>query len=205
MINKTHSSNKSGFTLIEILVASAVMVLLGVAFVGLQYILSENQTSAWRNYLSIENANGAVSRFAKEIRNATQSELGSYPLELANDQEIIFYSDYDYDGIVERVHYSLTGTEFIKGIVEPAGDPLIYDAGTEINKTITNIVRNDTDPVFYYYNSDWPTDTVNNPLDVANRISDTTEIKIILSTNPDTATNEYNYQLESSVKVRMLN
>lgn len=202
---KNKSQNELGFTLIEILVASALMVLLGTAFVGLQYILSENQTSAWRNYLSLENANGALSAFEKELRNARSSELGSYPLEIADDQQIIFYSDYDYDGTVERVHYNLSGTEFIKGIVEPAGDPLTYDVGTEVSKTITNIVRNDTEPVFYYYNSDWPTDTTNNPLDSADRISDTTEVKIIIKTNPESSLNEYNYQLESSVKVRMLN
>jgi type II secretory pathway pseudopilin PulG len=202
---KDNYKNVSGFTLIEILVGSALIVLLGVAFVGLQYILSENQTSAWRNYLSLENANGAVSTFAKEIRNARQSELGSYPLVEANDQEIIFYSDYDYDGTVERVRYTLSGTNLVKGIIEPAGDPLIYDAGTEFNKTITNIARNETDPLFYYYNSDWPTDTTNNPLAIDDRISDTTEVKIILQTNPDASTSEYNYKLESSIKVRMLN
>ena len=201
----TNTKQAGGFTLIEILVSSAIMVILGFAFLGLQYILSENQTSAWRNYLSIENANGAVSTIAKELRSGKASETGSYLLEVANDQEIVFYSDYDYDSIVERVHYSLSGTELIKGIVEPSGDPLSYDLGTESNRIVTNIVRNAANPVFYYYNANWPTDTVNNPLPLADRISDSREIKITLSTNPDTANSDYNYNLESNVKVRMLN
>jgi len=198
-----YSQSESGFTLIEVLVSAAIMVILGVAFLGLQYILSENQTSAWKNYLSIESANGAVSTFTKELRSANQSETGSYPLEVANDQEIIFYSDYDYDGVAERVRYTLSGTDLMKGIIEPTGDPLTYNLASESVRNLTNIIRNGTDPMFYYYNSDWPSDTTNNPLTLTYRISDTREIKLILSVNPNTDDN--NYILEGSVKVRMLN
>jgi len=203
-MKKDNKNNVRGFTLIEILVASAIMVILAVAFLGIQYILSENQTSAWRNYLSIENANGAVSVLAKELRSATVSEIGSYPLEVANDQEIIFYSDYDYDGEVERIRYTLSGTILIKGVVEPTGDPLTYDSGGEKQKNVTEIVRNSTNPVFYYYNSGWPTDTANNPLALANRISDTRQVKIDLRTNPDPNDPSFDYILESDVKIRML-
>ena len=203
-MKKDNKNNVRGFTLIEILVASAIMVILAVAFLGIQYILSENQTSAWRNYLSIENANGAVSVLAKELRSATVSEIGSYPLEVANDQEIIFYSDCDYDGEVERIRYTLSGTILIKGVVEPTGDPLTYDSGGEKQKNVTEIVRNSTYPVFYYYNSGWPTDTANNPLALANRISDTRQVKIDLRTNPDPNDPSFDYILESDVKIRML-
>lgn len=198
-----YPQSESGFTLIEVLVSAAIMVILGVAFLGLQYILSENQTSAWQNYLSIESANGAVSMLTKELRSANQSETGSYPLEVAGDQEIVFYADYDYDNIAERVRYTLSGTELIKGITEPSGDPVSYNLANESVRTLTNIVRNGTDPAFFYYNSDWPGDSVNNPLIPADRISDTRQVKVILDINPSLEDN--NYTLEGMVKVRMLN
>jgi prepilin-type N-terminal cleavage/methylation domain-containing protein len=129
--SQTPDTLNSGFTIIEILVASALLVVLSVAFVGLQYVLSQNQTSAWQSYQSIENANGVVNIISKELRNAQKSETGSYPLVTANDQSIVFYSDYDYDGISERVRYTLTGSQLVRGIVEPTGSPYSYNLASE--------------------------------------------------------------------------
>jgi len=91
---KRHSDSQInyGFTLIEILVSSAILVILAAGYLGLQFILSQNQTAAWKSYQSIEDANLAISTLEKELRNARQSETGGYPLEKADDQEIIFYS-----------------------------------------------------------------------------------------------------------------
>ncbi len=194
-----------GFTLIEVLISAALMVILGAGFVGLQYILSQNQVSAWRNYQSIESANGALSNLAKELRNAQASETGSYPLATATDQSIIFFSDYDFDGIVERVRYTVSGTSLIRGIIEPTGNPYIYNTTNEKIKTVSDIIRNGTSITFYYYNSSWPEDTTANPLPLANRISDTREVKIILKTNPKVNDSAHDFVLETEVKVRMFN
>lgn len=198
-------SKSAGFTLIEVLVSSAILVILAAGFLGLQYIMSQNQVSAWNNYLAIEQANTAVSQLEKELRNAQQSEAGAYPLEIPNDQEIVFYSDVDYDGKTERVRYTLSGTSLEKGITEPEGEPATYPVVNEKVKTITDIVRNGSDPIFYYYNKDWPTDTTNNPLPLADRISDTTQVKVILVTNPKPTDTDFDYTLETDVKIRMLN
>ncbi len=194
--------NQSGFTLIEILVSSAILVLLGSGFLGLQYIISQNQTTAWSNYQSIEDANTVVAGVSKELRNASQSEIGAYFLETAGDQELIFYSDYDLDGVVERIRYTLNGSSLVKGVVEPTGDPAVYDLGTEKQRNITEIARNGINPVFYYYNSNWPTDTLNNPLAEVDRIAETTYIGIILITNPNPNLAEFDYTIESNVKLR---
>jgi len=190
--------------LIEILVSSAILVILAVGFLGIQYIISQNQLTTWRNYLSIEAANIAISGMSREIRDARQNELGAYALETANDQEIIFYSDIDYDGVIERVRYTLNGSDLEKGVVEPSGDPLSYSSPESV-RVVTDIVRNGTDPLFYYYNAGWPEDTTNNPLAPADRISDTSQIKIIIKTNPRTDKPDLDYILESDVKLRMLN
>jgi len=200
-----NKNNESGFTLIEVLVSAALMVILASGFVGLQYILSQSQVSAWRNYQSIENANAAVSSITNQIRGSFNSEDGSYPLAVADDQNIIFYSDYDQDGVVERIRYTLSGSELFRGVVEPTGSPYTYDLGTEKVKTVTDIVRNGTDPVFYYYDANWPEDTTNNPLPSANRISDARMVKIILKTNPKAGDPERDFTLESDAKIRMLN
>lgn len=203
--NSILTSKSSGFTLIELLVSSALLVILAGGFVGLQYILSQNQTSAWKSYLSIEAANGAVANMTNELRNAQPSELGSYQIEAANDQELIFYSDYNNSGVVERLRYTLSGNTLTRGITEPTGSPPDYDISGEKVKTITDIVRNGTDPVFYYFNSDWPSDTTNNPLASADRIANTREIKITLKVNSKENDPKNDYLLESFVKLRTVN
>jgi prepilin-type N-terminal cleavage/methylation domain-containing protein len=194
-----------GFTLIEVLVSAALMVILASGFVGLQYILSQNQVSAWRNYQSIENANGAVSAMANQLRGASNSEDGSYPLVTPDDQNIIFYSDYDQDGTTERIRYTLNGTELLRGITEPTGSPYTYNPMDEKVKTVTDIVRNGTDPIFYYYDANWPEDTTNNPLPSEDRIANARMVKIVLKTNPKENDPEHDFTLESEVKIRMLN
>lgn len=195
---------QSGFTVIEVLVASALLVILGAGFLGLQYIFSRSQTQAWQSYINIEEANRAAMTFAREIRNANESTIGSYPLVEAEDQHIIFYSDIDYDGTVERVRYTLSGSQLIKGIIKPTGEPAVYDINTETESIITEYARNGSDPLFYYYNSEWPQDTTNNPLPTGERISGTRIVKldIIINSNEDDPSS--NYIIETETLIRML-
>jgi type II secretory pathway pseudopilin PulG len=206
MTNSKQKSVKvvSGVSLIELLIVIAMLGLIGAGFLGLQYVFSQNQVIAWQNYMNVEEANSTITQITRELRTADQSEDGSYLLETPNDQEIVFFSDVDYDGIVEKVKYSLDGTNLTKTITEPTTDPITYPAANERAKVITGNIRNGSDPIFYYFNSDWPSDTTNNPLTVDNRISDTRLIKTVikLNTRDDADTD---YTLESMAKLRMLN
>jgi len=98
---------EKGFTLIETMVAIVVFALtMGVitAFI----------ISSYRNYgytkdqsVAINEARKGIEIMVKEIRQARQGEDGSYSIEKADDKELIFYSDIDNDGKVERVRYFL--------------------------------------------------------------------------------------------------
>jgi len=197
-------NNMSGFTLIEILVSVAILVILASGFLGIQYIFSQNQVGAWKEYSNIEDTNQIVSNFIKETRDARQSETGSYLLVSASDQEIIFFSDYDYDNVVERIRYTLTQTNLIKGVIEPAGSPATYQLASEKTKTLSTYIRNSTSPLFYYYNKDWPEDKVNNPLPLAQRIADTKIVKISLIINKKANDPGSNFSLDSQSTIRML-
>ncbi|OGM12691.1 hypothetical protein A3A76_04220 [Candidatus Woesebacteria bacterium RIFCSPLOWO2_01_FULL_39_23] len=196
--------NSRGMTLIEVLVAMTILGILGLGIVSLQYVLGKNQVLVINSYKSLDEANVSVTTFIKEIRAAKMSDNGAYLFDTLNDSEIKFYSDIDLDGVTEKVRYSLSGTNFIKGVIEPTGYPFTYLPANEVQTTLTTNVRNGTSPVFYYYNSDWPEDVTNNPLAAANRLSDTRIIKIYLIVNTLTNDPNKNYELESFGQIRML-
>ena len=194
---------EKGFTIIEVLVASALLVIIGAGFLGLQYIFSRNQVIAWQNYINIEEANRATMTISREIRNMNEGEEGSYPLVAAEDQEIIFYSDIDFNGQTERVRYTLSGNTLTKGVTQVSGEPAEYNTINELETIITEFVRNGSDPMFYYYNNNWPIDTVNNPLSVGQRISGTSMIRLSLSVNMNVDPNT-NYTIDTESVPRML-
>lgn len=193
-----------GFTLIEILIALVITGMMGAALLGLQFIISQNQIVAWQSYISVDEANANVTSLVREVRTAKESENGAYPLANADDHEIIFYSDYDFDGETERIRYYLNGTQFSKGVIEPVGQPATYPSGNEIVKLLSDNVRNGSVAVFYYYNGDWPADTVNNPLPTPSNLSEIKLVRILikLNTDPDDPNNDY--ILESYSQVRVL-
>lgn len=196
--------NKSGFTLVEVLVGSVLIIALGLGILGIQTILGENQVWFWKSYLKVDQANSLVQNMTKEMRMIRAGDNGAYPLELANDNEIIFYSDVDFDGQAEKIHYRREGTELARGIIEPAGYPVIYPEEDEKIITLSDDVRNNEAPVFYYYNRDWPEDTANNPLTPPLTISDTKLIGVYLRLNSESDQPEKDYVLDSYAQIRNL-
>lgn len=192
-----------GFTLVEVLIVASITITLGIAILGLQYIISQNRVEVWKNYISVDEANSNISIMARELRNAKTGENGAYPLELAGDNEIVFYSDYDYDGEVDRIRYTRLGELLIKGVIKPTGFPARYPRENEKTKTVAKNIRNGTTPIFSYYNGNWPLDTTNNPLNTPTRLSDTKLMRLYLEINPE-QNSEKNYKLETYVQIRSL-
>ena len=193
-----------GFTLIELLISMGLISVLGLGIVAIQYFLSQNQIVVWNNYSSIDDANVATSQMVREIRTARYGDNGAYPIEDALDQELIFYTNVDSDQDTEKVRYFLSGTILSKGVINPVGFPVTYPSGSEVVFPISQIVRNGLTPVFYYYNGDWPTDTLNNPLALTNRLSATKLVKVYLRLNAKAADPTSDYVLEPYVQIRML-
>ena len=91
-----------------------------------------------------------------------------------------------------------------KGIIEPVGFPVSYPPANEKIVEIANNVRNQTLPIFYYYNGDWPQDTVNNPLLPPARVSNTKLIRVYLRLNSEENEPNRDFILESYTQIRML-
>lgn len=197
-------ASQSGLTLIELLVAMVLIVILATAVLGLQYILGQNRKIAIDNYYNVDRANVNMNAIVREIRTARLSENGSYPIESAGDNQIVFFSDLDFDGQAERVRYTLSDNVLEKGVTEPTGAPAIYPPANEKVASVADIVRNQENPMFTYYNGDWPNDTVNNPLSTPPSLSEIKLVKVYLRLNVEDSEPGNDYILESFAGIRML-
>ena len=198
---------KKGLTLIETIVAITLFLL------GIQAtILVFSKTMQSKSY-SIEMGRAAfiVSRsvgdLTKYLRKACQSDAGAYPIISAGDDYINFYSDYDKDGDVERLQVYLSNGIIFMGIRNPSTTfPVTYQVGDgETIELGRNIVNTASEPVFSYYNRDYPADTVNNPVATPANVSEVRLIKIFLKINIDPNKAPDNINQETLVEIRNLN
>lgn len=196
--------NNTGISLLEIIVYIAIFAIVTVLVTNFiaqgykVYYFGQEQSDATRH------AQKGVAVMVKEIREARQGDNSAYPIELADDQEFIFYSDIDQDDSTERVRYFLDATSFKKAVTNPSvEEPITYD-GPETITTLSEYVRNATSSIFYYYNGDWPADTENNPLPAPARLIETKLMRLFLKINvfPERAPKDF--ELESYSQIRNL-
>ena len=192
-----------GFTLIEVAVSVVVISLIVTTIASFVSFFFNNYDFAFNQGASVSQAKNVLTLFKDYMREATVSNEGAYPLVTADDQEIVFFSDYDNDGDVERLRYYLNGTELNFGVIEPALTDPIYDPVSETVSILNSFVQNGSSPLFYYYNSDWPADSVNNPLVAGNRLLETSLVGISLEINTNVDVQE-NIMIKSQVSLRNL-
>ncbi|HBB36705.1 MAG: hypothetical protein UX02_C0001G0070 [Candidatus Moranbacteria bacterium GW2011_GWC1_45_18] len=200
-----HSKEK-GMTLVEMLIAIFIFMLL---MFGSTYLLGQiykRYGFAIEQGLSIRAVQHSLGSVLEEMRGIRQSDAGSYPIEEANAFSFAAFSDADNDGVTEKVHYFFENGEIKKGVSEPSGTPPAYPVGDELVSTISeNVVNTAEQPLFYYFNSDYPIDLVNNPLAVpVSPVSDIRLVKIDIYYNLDPLRAPDNIRLESFVELRNL-
>ena len=206
MINKNYTLRKA-FTLVETLVAISLFIL-GVTAVSILFAKS------WQsNAYSLEMGktsfivSRSVSSLVDYLRRARQSDSGSFPIVSADKNDLVVFSDYDKDGITERIHIYLSNGKIFMGITSPTVTlPRTYPAGDAQTVQIADhIVNTSSDSMFFYYNKNYPGDTANNPVPVPADVSQIRLIKIFLRININPNRAPDNIQQESFVELRNLN
>lgn len=198
---------KKAFTLVETLVALTIFV------IGMQSIVMVFSKTIKNKAYSMEMGKSSfvVSRSMTDLigylRRVRQSDAGGYPIVSASGNDLVVYSDYDKDGITERLHIYLTNSRIYLGVRKPSTSfPRTYAAGDETTVELAKqIVNTGTDPMFSYYNKDYPADTVNNPVSTPVDPSQIRLIKIFLKINIDPNRAPDNIQQQSFVELRNLN
>jgi type II secretory pathway component PulJ len=172
-----------GITLLETLIAvsifSIVMIAIG-SFARDLFFYNDVFTGGLTSY---DEARKVLQPIASEIRSASSSSLGSYPIEKASNTEFIFFSDIDNNGSKERIRYFLVGNILKRGVIVPTGSPLQYLSANETISDIVHGVSNGSTPIFSYYNSSYNGSTA--PLTQPVSIIDVRLVKIIIVIDAD--------------------
>jgi prepilin-type N-terminal cleavage/methylation domain-containing protein len=197
------AKGRDGFTLIEIIVTMSIIILLSGAVVGLNYVVGQTQLISFNSLLTVESANRVVSTLARELRTSQYSENGIYPIEYADAQEIIFYSDINFDGNTERVRYYLDDTILYKTTVPSSGNPPAYIDTNSKTTIVAEHIRNGGSPIFFYYDENFP-ETNNVPLTFPAPIGDVRVVQIVIRSNEQANFPDKDYILDTYIQLRLL-
>ena len=131
-------SPSKGFSLVEMLVVIGILGIVGLA-------LSNFQVDVWRQNAAQQSAleaegelRNTLRQFMHDVRGASQSNTGSYAVELASNTALTIYSDVDGDVNRERVRYRLVNGTVTRGTTKPTGSPASY---LDANESIQTMVR----------------------------------------------------------------
>ncbi len=142
-----------GFSLLEIIFALAIFASISLVVMNFRNSVSVVENLVNQELQSQQDVAQAFQILTTDVRSAGPSGLGAYAIISASTSSFSFYSDVDKDGVFDQVRYSLVTSTIVRGIVVPAGNPLVYASGTEtVTASIANVVATST-PIFSYYDS----------------------------------------------------
>jgi type II secretory pathway pseudopilin PulG len=165
-----------GMTLVELLIVAAIFILIVIALGYFQSDVFKLNRTLQIGLDVQQNANKILRPFAAEVRSATISNIGGFPIEKAATTTMIFYSDIDDDGLKDRIRYFVEDDQFKKGTIVPDGDPFFYDPADEKVKIIARRVVPD-EIVFEYYDDTYNGSASSTPLTYPMDLTEITLVK----------------------------
>jgi type II secretory pathway pseudopilin PulG len=130
-----------GMTFIEAMVWIALMVAAMTAIASTVMYFYRTNAYSLEQSTAVTSAQRGLEKMVRTIREAAFSSQGAYPIVSVSPHDFVFYADVDDDPLIERVHYYLTGSTLMRGILNPSGDPPDY-VGTETTEAVADYVRN---------------------------------------------------------------
>lgn len=142
-----------GFTLLEIIIAMGISII--VLFVVAQFVglVANLQTTLKPMLQGNQDVSYALNTMSMELRSATESESGSYPVESASSSSMVFYTDSDRDGRIDQVRYAFASGSLVKTTIAPTGTPAMYP--TSSAQTVTLMSGLATSSNFAYFDGNF--------------------------------------------------
>lgn len=154
-MNKLTTINNTGFSLVETILVVAISTFVFLAMVSAINFFYRTNDYSVQQAAAITSARRGVENMVRDIREASYSNNGAYPVLEMSTSSFTFFSDIDQDEMVEQVRYFLDGTDFKLAATKPTGNPPSYTTGTENTQIVSDNVRNNAqnEPVFRYFNA----------------------------------------------------
>ena len=194
-------NNQYGITLIELVVAIGIFVFLAGGAVALFLSSWKYNDIVWEQLQTQNQGRKVTQDFTNELRVASLSSIGAYPIEAASSTEIIFYTNMDTDTLVERVRYFFSGRTLKKGVLKPTGNPLIYNGANETVIDVAYDVVTATSK-FSYFGADFTGSeaALSSPISLTN----VRMVGISLTLEEDPNASPVPFSIESKVSLRNL-
>ena len=151
LINHISNNYKRGMTLVEIIVAIAILIIVMIAVSTFQYNVLDYNRHSQTALTNVGDATNILKYMSKELRTMSPSVTGSYPILSVATSSITFYSDIEGDGTKEQIRYYIASTTLYRGIIVPSGSPMTYNPTDESKSTIATGVRNATSSALFEY------------------------------------------------------
>lgn len=144
-----------GFTLIEVVVVIglSVGILLLVGNFGLD--LSRFSIFFGDSLGSQQEIQQTFQVMTSELQSMQIANTGSFLLSSVSPTAVVFYSDLEGDGLVERVRYFRESNILKKGVIHPGGTPLAYDPSAELVSEVIHDLVASPSTLFTYYDRDF--------------------------------------------------
>lgn len=146
--------NNKGFTMLELIVVIGLFILFSGAITEMMIWGNHSKDVIFEQLSKQNDGRNTIQNFLNDLRRSSYSSIGAYPLELATEKEIVFYSNVDADSWKERVRYFISGTTLKRGITKPTGTPLTYNNVNETSVVVANDLNNTT-TLFLYYDQNY--------------------------------------------------
>ncbi len=189
---------KTGMTLIEMLVTLSIFVVIMLVITFSLASFYRYNSYVMEQATAIDSARRGVDSTIDDIREATYSDEGAFPIISANKDSFSFYSDINKDNNIEKVRLFLNAGIFEKGVTESAGSPLTYNGQPEKIYILSNNVRNISQGVniFRYYNNTG-TEIIN-----TSNVSHIAFVKmtIIVNVNPVRSPNDFTLKASAALR-----
>lgn len=196
-----------GFTLVEIVVVIGIVSIIGILIAKFQSdVFSFNRTFS-SSFTTSDNAQKLLRPMTAEIRSASPSSNGAFPIDSIGQYSFSFYSDIDNDGLKDLVRYYTTGTTMYKEVTRPIGStPAVYNPANKVTTTFITGVRNITDsiPIFQYFSSAYIGGAAGEVLPTGGKLEDVRLVRISIKIDDDTNKDPVSLTVSSQVSIRNL-